>query len=213
MAELKLAEIMAEIDDYLTEKTPASLKMAIIEVHKTLDALLSSKGYPGRSIEKKLFWAGFSLKGKDDFLAALEMHKVVTQKLEFQLSDFEAHETVQAYKKVIKVIAEREKLGLADRAKNIFDIYLSPTSLIFWRNIGIFFGFFAVIKFFDAYHPAQNLLIKLTDIANFIISWQFFLITVILIGIIYFAFNYFANKSKVRIKDDVKIKEFENHQD
>jgi hypothetical protein len=213
MAELKLGEIMTEINDYLDEKTPASLKMAIIEIHKTLDALLSAKGYPGRSIEKKLYWAGFSLKGKDDFLAALEMHKVIIEKLEFQLSDFEARETVEAYKKVIKVIAEREKLSLPDRAKNIFDIYLSPTSLAFWRNIGIFFGFFAIIKFFSAFEPAKNVLTLIVDIADFIISWQFFLITAIVIGIIFFAFNYFANKSKVRIKDDVKIKEYETHQE
>lgn len=209
MSDLKLSEIMAEIDGYLAERTPASLKMAIIDAHKTLDALLSSKGYPGRSIEKKLFWAGFSLKGKDDFLAALEMHKVITEKLEFQLSDFEAKETVEAYKKVIKVIAEREKLSISDRAKNFVEMYLAPTSIAFWRNLGIFFGIFAVIKVFSAYDPAKKLLTRIVDISDFIISWQFFLIVAILVAIIYFLFNYFTNKSKVRIKEDIKIKEYD----
>jgi len=213
MSDLALNDVMSEIDGYLEEKTPASLKMAIIDVHKTLDALLSSKGYPGRSTEKKLFWAGFSLKGKDDFLAALEMHKVISEKLEFQLTDFEAKETVAAYKKVIKVIAEREKLSIGDRIKNFVEMYLAPTSLVFWRNLAIFFGFFGLIKLFSAYPPAQNILKWLVDIANFIISWQFLLIVIILVGIVYFLFNYFANKSKVRIKEDVKIKEYEDGKD
>ena len=213
MSDLKLNEVMAEIDQSLSENTPASLRVAIIDSHKTLDALLSSKGYPGRSIEKKLFWAGFSLKGKDDFLAALEMHKVITEKLEFQLSDFEAKETVAAYKRVIKVIAEREKLSISDRAKNIFEMYLSPASLTFWRNLAIFFGFFAIIKLFSAFAPAQKVLTALVDLSNFIISWQFFLIAAILLAIIYFAFNYFAGKSKVRIKDEnVIIKEYDEDQ-
>jgi hypothetical protein len=209
MSDLSLADIMSEIDGYLAEKTPASLKMAIIDAHKTLDALLSSKGYPGRSIEKKLFWAGFSLKGKDDFLAALEMHKVISEKLEFQLSDFEAKETVAAYKKVIKVIAEREKLSLGDRAKNFVEMYLAPTSLVFWRNLAIFFGIFGLIKLFSSFEPAKNLMNRIVEVANFIISWQFLLIVAILVGIAYFLFNYFTNKSKVRIKEDqVKIKEY-----
>ena len=209
MADLSLTEILSGIDTDLEQRTSASLRMAILDVHKTLDALLTSKGYPGRSIEKKLFWAGFSLKGKDDFLAALEMHKVVSEKLEFQLSDFEARETVEAYKKVIKVIAEREKLSIMDRAKNMADLYLSPSSLVFWRNIAIFFGFFGIVKFFAAFGPARQLLVRVTEVADFIISWQFLLITAIIVAIIYFLFNYFAGRTKVRIKEDVKIKEYD----
>lgn len=213
MSDIKLSEIMGEIDGYLEERTPASLKMAIIDAHKTLDALLSAKGYPGRTIEKKLFWAGFSLKGKDDFIAALEMYRVITEKLEFQLTDFEARETVQAYKKVIKVIAEREKLSLSDRAKNFVEMYLAPNSLVFWRNLAIFFGFFGLIKLFSSFEPAKNLLARIVEIADFIISWQFLLIVAILTAIVYFLFNYFANKSKVRIKEDtVKIKEYDDEE-
>lgn len=212
MAELKLSEVLAEIDANLASGTPAGLKMAIIDSHKLLDALLRSKGYPGKTIEKKLFWAGFSLKGKDDFISALEMYRVVSEKIEFQLTDFEATETVQAYKKVIKVIAEREKLSLADRAKNFAEAYLVPNTLAFWRNLAIFFGFFALIKLFDVFGPARTLLQVTNDIANFIISWQFLLIATIIIGIVYFAFRYFAGRSKVQIKEDqVRIKEYDDH--
>ena len=208
MAELKLSEVLAEIDQNLAAGDASGMKMAIIDAHKLLDALLHSKGYPGRTIEKKLFWAGFSLKGKDDFLAALEMHKVIAEKLEFQLSDFEARETVAAYKKVIKVIAEREKLSFGDRAKTYVDAYLSPSSPTFWRNLAVFFAFFGFVKLFSAFEPAKKVLIWLVDLADFIISWQFFLIVAILVAIAYFGLNYFAGRSKVRIKEEIKIKEY-----
>lgn len=206
--ELKLSDLIDEVDSHLSEGSVAGVKMAVLEIHKVLEALLETKGYPGRTVEQKLYWAGFSLKGKDEFLAALKKEKEIQEKLEVSISDFEARETVEAYKKVIKVIAEREKLSIADQIRNFYDMYISPKSLVFWRNLAFFFAFFITIEVLAHITWGQEVVTRVVEAADFIISWQFAAIIAVFIALIFAAQYYFANKSKVRIKEDIKIKDY-----
>lgn len=210
MAEFKLSELLSELDKHLAEGTEAGYKTAILEAHKILEAVLQTKGYPGKTIEQKMYWAGFSLKGKDDFVSALKTQQEISEKLEVQISDFEARETVESYKRVIKVIADRAKLNVADQIKNFFEMYFSPKSLIFYRNLAIFLGFFVIIKILAYADFGKNIIETVVRWADFIISWQFLVIVAVIIFVVWLAQNYFAGKSKVRIKDEVKIKEYED---
>lgn len=210
MAEFKLQEILDEIEKHLSEGTEAGAKMAILEANKVLDLILSNKNYPGRNLEQKLYWAGFSLKGKDDFIAALAKHKEVTEKLEVSISDFEAREIVNSYIRVIKVIAGRNKLNIADQMRNLFDMYFSPQSLLFWRNLAVFLGFFGIIKILAFTDLGKNVIESLIDWADFIIGWQFLVLVVAVTAVIWLVQNYFAGKSKVKIKEDIKINDHEN---
>jgi len=209
MAEFKLQELIEEIEKHLAEGTVAGAKMAILESNKVLEVLLESKKYPGKNLEQKLYWAGFSLKGKDDFIAALAKHKDVAEKLEVSISDFEARETVNAYIRVIKIIAGRDKLNIIDQMRNVFDMYFSPKSLLFWRNLAVFLGFFAIIKILAFTEFGKNITESVVNWADFIIGWQFLVMVAAVITIVWLIQNYFAGKTKVKIKEDVKIKDYE----
>lgn len=205
MADIKLQNLIDEIENHLAEKTEAGSKIAILEANKVLEVLLDNKKYPGKNLEQKLYWAGFSLKGKDDFASALKKYEEIQRKLEVSLSDFEAREIVNAYLKVIKVIASRKNLTIMDRLKYFLELYFLPTSLLFWRNMGIFFVFWGIIKFLAFTETGLNISNSLISWANFFISWPFFAISVGMISIIWLGQNYFAGKTKIKIKDDISL--------
>lgn len=197
----KIADLWAEVEKTRLEKTPAGLKMAILEAHKVLEAVLESKGYVGKNIERKLFWAGYSLKDKEGLSEGLEKREKILSDFEYQLSDFEAEEIVRKYKKVIDEVASGPKFGYKERAKLILETYFSPKSFLFWQNLAIFLGFFFVINLLASTTFGIGLTKWLVEVAAFIISWRFLLLVAVIIGL-GFAFSiYLAGRSKIKIKE------------
>lgn len=198
----KISELWTEVEKSLSERTSSGLKMAILEAHKVLYATLESKGYPGKKIEDKLYWAGYSLREKNGLAEALEKRDDILDKFEYRLSDLEAEELIKKYKHVIDEVVKAPKFSLKDRLKMITETQLSPKSVLLWRNLGIFIGFFVAIKLLDKTEVGMSISKWLSGVADFVISWQFLLLVMVIIGLIYALNVYLSNKSKVKIKED-----------
>lgn len=198
----KISDLWLEVESALTDRTPASLKMAILEAYKVLEAVLDAKGFSGRNIERKLFWAGYSLKDKNGIREAIDKRNEVLNNFQYQLSDLETEEIVKKFKHIIDEITKSPKMTVKDKGRMILETYFSLKSLSFWRNLGVFIGFFVVIKLLSSTTVGINLSSWFVNMANFIISWQFMLLIVIIIALIYALNTYLAGKSRVKIKED-----------
>jgi hypothetical protein len=175
--------------------------MAVLDAHKILEIVLSSKGYPG-NLKRKLFLAGYSLGAKDPLTDAIKKQEEISTHFDFQLSSFEAEEIARAYKKVIDEVTKRPAFTGADRIKSYLNLYFSPKSLPFWRNISIVVGFFVLVKILAETTFGKNFLELLVNVTNFILSLQFVAILLVIV-LIYFGIIYFlSNKSKVKIKEE-----------
>lgn len=201
----KLDELWVEVETALNEHTVSGYKIAIIEAYKVLDAVLKSKGYPGKTIEKKLFWAGYSLKDKRGIAEGIRLHDEIAGKFSFKLTDLEAKDIVNEYKKAISDIQQEPNFNMVDRLKVFAENYLSPRSVLFWRNLAIVFGFFLVVKLLSQTEAGGQIVQKVVDVSDFAISWQFLVIVMTLIIIALIIHSYFSNKSPVKIKDDTEI--------
>jgi hypothetical protein len=198
----KISDLWAEVEKALAERTLSGLKTAIIEAQKVLLAVLDSKGFPGKNLEEKLFWAGYSLKDKNGIAEAMEKHDDILEKFEYQLSDLEAEEIVRKYKHIIDEVSQKPKYGLKDKAITILETQFTPKSVSFWRNLAVFIGFFVAIKLLSSTALGLDISDWFVEIAGFIISWQFLLLVGVII-VLAFALNvYFANKTKVKIRED-----------
>jgi len=198
----RLNELWVEVESALAEHTVSGYKIAIIEAYKVLDAVLKSKGYPGKTIEKKLFWAGYSLKDKKGITEGLKLHNEIIKKFSFKLTDFEAKDIVGEYKKAIAEIQEEPAFSMMDKIKVFAENYLSPKSVLFWRNLASVFGFFLAVKLLSGTEVGGRMVQKVVDVSGFAISWQFLAIIIVLIIIALVVHSYFSNKSPVKIKDD-----------
>lgn len=198
----RLNELWVEVDAALAEHTVSGYKIAILEAYKILDAVLKSKGYPGKTIEKKLFWAGYSLKDKKGVAEGLRLHDEIINKFSFKLTDYEAKDIITEYKKAIAEIQEEPAFGMVDRVRVFAENYLSPKSVLFWRNLAIVFGFFLAVKLLSQTEIGRGIVQKVVDVSDFAISWQFLAIVIILIIIALVVHSYFSNKSPVKIKDE-----------
>lgn len=145
----KLSELWQDVDEALHGSKSGSIKFAIVESHKILEHTLKSQGYPGKTIEKKLYWAGYSLQDDEGIKSALDKRKEVLENFEYQLSDLEAEEIVKLYKKVVHDIVSKDKFDTGNKIKAFYKVYLYPKSIYFWRNLAIIFGFFAIVKFLN----------------------------------------------------------------
>lgn len=199
---MKVSELWAEVENSQKEHTASGAKMAILEAHKILKTVLDSKKLPGKTIEKQLFWAGYSLKDKEGIAEALEKQKEVLEKFSYTLSDLEADEIVKKYHKVIQEAIRMPEFSTSDRIRMIVDNYFKPSSVLFWRNAAIFFGSLILIKIL-AYNPiGQSIIGYLLSVTNSIISWQFLILVLVLVAIVLGISAYLSNRSKVKIKED-----------
>lgn len=198
----KINDLWRKVEESLAENTLSGNKMAILEAHKVLEAVLDAKGYPGKKIEKKLFWAGYSLKDKNGLSEAIELRNSILDKFEYQISDTEVKELTAKYKEVLDKVTALPRFTLKERLKMALETYFSPKTVLFWRNLTAFIGFFVIVKLLYRTEIGQNFTAWLADLADFVISWQFFILIVIVTGIIYAVLTYFAGKSKVVIKED-----------
>lgn len=197
----KVSELWSEVEQVFNEKTSTALKMAIIEAHKILEAVLESKKYPGKSIEQKLVWAGYSLKGKDELAEALQKHQEILVKFDYLLTNIEAEDILKTYQKTINKVASKPDFDITDSIKAFFQIYFSPKSVLFWRNITVAIGFFGIIKFLSSSEVGGQTTQWVVSVSDFVISWPFWVIVGVVILIVYLLNNYLENKNKIKIKD------------
>lgn len=201
MSTLKVNELLNKVEQNLALKTQNGYKLALLDVNKILYRVLSSKGYPGKNIERKLYYAGYSLKEKNGIADALKKHNEALEAFDLSGSDLEIEEAVKAYKKVIYEIATKPALKTIDKVKVFIDIYLNPKSLIFWRNIIILFGSFAAIKLLAYTDLGEKIVEWVVAVANFAISWMFVVAVIIIVIAALLISSYFSGKTKVKIKE------------
>lgn len=197
----KLSELWQEVEQAQAEHTAAGARMSIIEAHKVLKVALDTKGYPGKTVERKLFWAGYSGQDKEGISEALNKYQEVTEKFDYLLSDFEAQEITKIYHEVIQKIMKEPNFGFVDQLRAFFKTYFSPKSIQFWKYLAILLGTFTAIKILSYTEVGKEILGLIVGLADFVISWIFVAIILVFsagfVGIKY----YFDNRSKVKIRD------------
>lgn len=201
----KVSELWSEVEKILSEGTSGSYRFAVLEAEKVLKAVLDSKGFPGKTIKKQLFWAGYSLKEKEGLPEALRKHDEILEKFDYQFSNFEAEEVIKAYKKAIEEVTTKPKFSIKDRIEAILETQLSPKSVYFWRNLAGVFGFFLLVQLLAKTETGKNLIESFVNFSDFVFSWTFLAIVVLIIFIILATGSYLANQSKVKIKEEEKL--------
>lgn len=197
----KISELWAEVEQVFSEKTSTALKMAILEAHKILEAVLDSKRFPGKTVEQKLLWAGYSLKEKGGLSEAIKKHNEILDQFDYLLTNIEAEDILKVYKETINDISKMAEFNEMDRLKAFFSIYFSPQSVTFWRNLAIFFGFFAIVKTLSSSGGGKWIVENVVNFSNLLISWQFLVLAIVVLAAIFLVANYFATKNKIKIKE------------
>lgn len=201
MQKVKLSELWAEVDSALQGDRAAGIKFAVIEAHKILENTLTSQGYPGRTIEKKLYWAGYSLEDETGIKAALDKREEILSNFDFPLSDLEAADVVSQYKKVVHEVARQESFGFRDKLDAFYKVYVSPKSVYTWRNLAIAFGFFLGVKLLAYTAIGKSVIYFVVYISDLALSWVFVAGVMLAAAIILFVTNYRENKTKIKIKE------------
>lgn len=201
MSTLKVNELWQEVEKAFNTRTNAGYKAAILDAHKILERVLASKGYPGKTVDRKLYWAGYSLKSQKNITEALTKYDEIMEKFEISGSDFEIEEILKNYKKLITEIASKPDFGIREKFEAFVDVYLSPKSVLFWRSIVILFGSFLIIKTLAHTQIGSSIVAWVVTISDFAISWLFVIVIIVIIILILIVNSYFANKTKVKIKE------------
>jgi len=201
MKKIKLSDLWKEVDSALTGDKSASFRFAIVEAHKILEQTLKSKGYPGKSIKKRLYWAGYSLEDREGIKDALEKHEEILNDFDYQLSDFEAENIVKEYKKVVQEIVSKKKLGPKDKVRIFLRVYLHPKSIYFWRNFLLLFGGFALIKVLAYTELGKSLVELVVYLSDLAFSSVTIVILLVILAVILGVSSYRSGKTGIKIKE------------
>lgn len=196
----KFSELWAEVEKTADEGRQGNY-MAVLLAHKVLLAVLSAKGYPGKTIEDKLFWAGYSGKDKEGITEAIGRRNDIIEKIDYEFTDFESQEAVRMYKKIAQDIVAKPELTFSDKYKAYYEMYFSPKSFRLWRNLAIVFGTFISVKLLSETEIGKKIVESILNISNFVISWIFVAIVLIIAAIVIGIGMYFENRSKIKIKE------------
>lgn len=198
---MKLSELWASVEDALSGDRAAGVKFAVIEAHKILESTLSSLGYPGRNIERQLYWAGYSLEEENGIKSALDKREEILRHFDFPLSDLEAADIVAMYKKVVHEIVQRGAFGWQKKVEAFYKVYLSPKSVYTWRNLAVAFGFFLSVKLLRYTESGKGVADIIVKIADMALSWITLAIIIAVSAIVVFALNYRDKRTKIKIKE------------
>jgi hypothetical protein len=201
MKKVKLSELWAEVDSALQGERSAGIKYAVLEAHKILENTLASQGYPGRTIEKKLYWAGFSLEDENGLKFALDKRNEILRNFDFRISDLEAADIVGLYKKVVHEIVRQESFGWKEKLTAFYKIYISPKSVYTWRNLAIAFGLFLLVKILRYTVIGKSIVDSVVYVSDLALSWVFVVVVMVVSAVILFVTNYRESKTKIRIKE------------
>jgi len=201
MKKVRLSELWNEVDNAIQGDRASGVKFAIIEAHKILENTLLTLGYPGKTIEKKLYWAGYSLEDEGGIKSALDKREEILNNFDFPLSDLEAADIVALYKKVVHEIATREPFGFSKKLGAFYKVYLSPRSVYAWRNLAIFFGSLLIVKVLNYTSVGKGIVSFFVSVADLMLSWMTIAVIIVVAIIIVFVTNYRENKTKIKIKE------------
>jgi len=191
-----------EVEDYLSEGTPSGYKMAIVEADKILYHVLKQKGFPGKDIKVKIFYAGWELEDKRGLRSAIKAREDITQKLDYKLSTFDAEDAINAYKEAIIYFSKNKKLDFFKKSSLYYTHYISYKSPFLQKAVAFVFTFFLLVKFFNSTEIGKKITSTLVAVSNFIFSWftVFLLLGTGFLIIVIGSFFYFG-KEKTRIKE------------
>src|SRR3989337_1498482 len=158
----------SEVEACLSEQTASGYKMAILEADKILRYVLKQKGYPGKDLEKQIFYAGWRLEDKGGLKKAIAKKEEIVEKIEYKLSTFEAEDAVEAYKEAILHFSSKKALGLKNRLTLYYTHYLSIKSSFLQKNLLIILAFFLAVKLLDSTETGRLVWEKLVAISGFI---------------------------------------------
>jgi hypothetical protein len=202
MKKVKLSELWNSVDEALQGDRVAGIKFAVIEAHKILDNTLISQGYPGKNIEKRLYWAGYSLEDEGGIKSALDKRDEILRNFDFSLSDLEAADIVALYKKIVHEIATQEPFGWQRKIRAFYKVYISPKSVYTWRNLAIAFGILLAVKVLNYTAVGKDITEAVVKVADVLLSWITVVVIILVSVVIIAATNYRENKTKIRIKEE-----------
>lgn len=201
MKTAKLSDLWADVDESFKGDRSSSIRFAVIESHKILESTLKSHGYPGKTVEKKLYWAGYSLQDEDGIKSALEKRREILENFDYQLSDIEAETIINLYKKVVHEVVAKEKFTFSDKFKAFYQVYLHPKSVYFWRNLAIFFGFFGAVKILTYTEIGKSFIELIVYISDLSLSWVIVALIIIIIMIVLGVGSYKSSRTGIKIKE------------
>lgn len=183
-----------KVEDYLSQKTPSSLILALLEAGKLLDYHLSHKGYPGKNLEEKIAFGRERFSNLQKLVEALRIKNEIISKINYKLTTLDLEEGISAFKQaIIDLEQSPKKLTLFDQAYLYFT-YFFPQKLKSSRRLIIYiFLFFLAVWFFANTSLGRTISGAVVFLANWIFSWVFAIfllilaaITIIVISILYF---------------------------
>ncbi len=201
MKKAKLSELWQEVESSLAGDKTAGIKFAILEAHKILENTLRSQGYPGKTLKKQLYWAGYSLEDEDGIKAALEKRDDILRNFDYDLSSLEAEEIIKMYKKIVHEIVTKPKFSFKNKLKAFYKIQLNPKSILFWRNLGVIVIVLCLIKILAYTEFGKVLLGVVVAITDLVISWISVAAIMFIVIIVLLVNNYLDKKSKILIKE------------
>lgn len=192
-----------EIEADLKEKTNSGHKMALLDSDKMLRRALKDKGYPGKDLNKQLFWAGINLNARLDLKKALKKKQEILDEFDYRLSTFELEDFLNAYRKAIERVSSGDRLTLKKRLGIYFENYffLKNTSKI--KSLLAVLAVFLGIKVLSSTVIGSSITKKVVSIDNLLFDWFLILLLVgLVVGVIVFvSFIFFDKSRKVKIKE------------
>jgi len=202
MKTVKIAELWLGVEEALKGDKSAGVKFAIIEAHKILENTLKSKGYPGKAIEKKLYWAGYSLQDEGGIKLAINKRNEILENFNYELSDIEAEDILVLYKKIVQEIVSRDGLSFKKRINIFLKVNLYPNSIYFWRNLVVFFSFFIVVRILGQTNIGNALSELLLSLSLFFISWISVIMIIVFLIIFLIVTSYKSSHTGIKIKGE-----------
>ncbi len=201
MKRVKLSELWDDVDLAIGGEKSASIRYAILEAHKILEHALVSQGYPGKTIQKKLLWAGYSLEDERGINMALEKQREILNSFDYQISDLEAKEIIFLYKKVVHEIVTKEKVSFKKKIIIFFKVFLSPKSIYFWRNLGTLFSVLLILKILNKTSIGQAIVGFINDFTDTILSWVSVVIIFVFVMIFVGISSYKSSRTGIKIRE------------
>lgn len=201
MKTAKLNDLWQEVDEAFKGDRSAAIRFAVLESHKILENTLKSQGYPGKTTEKKLYWAGYSLQDDEGIKSALDKRKEILENFDYQFSDIEAETLINLYKKVVHEIISKEKFSFNDKLKAFYKVYLHPKSIFFWRNLAFVFIFSAVVKILNGTEIGKGLTESIIYFSNLVLSPVMVAVVIMIVIVVLGISSYKSSRTGIKIKE------------
>ena len=196
-------QVWQEIEADLKEKTNSGHKMALLDSDKMLRRALNDKGYPGKDLNKQLFWAGINLNARPDLKKALKKKQEILDEFDYRLSTFELEDFLNAYRKAIERVSSGDRLTLRKRLGIYFENYFFLKNASKLKALIAVMAVFLGIKILSSTGIGVGITKKVVSIDNLLFDWFLILLLVgLVVGVIVFvSFIFFDKSRKVKIKE------------